>query len=253
MRQAIAGITRESGAELTYTAQLWHGRLAPQHAGSKRPLRPCSDSRINKAEHRYHARAFTDADTAAAWDRIRELEARTPPSAIAERELEQKFRILYSPAQAHRDFDRWVSEAAGVTGYSVGVVFLDVDDFKRYNTTFTESVVDRTLLSEIQRLVYGMCLHRGAAYRYGGKDLLVLLPNSALDEASGFAEKVCAEVAEHQFLIEEQTVRVTISVGVAVWPIHGGTLEAVIERANLEERQAKQQGKNRVCVATAKQ
>ena len=39
-----------------------------------------------------------------------------------------------------------MSEAAEVTNYSVGVIFLDVDDFKQLNSSFTESVVDRTLL-----------------------------------------------------------------------------------------------------------
>ena len=146
MRQVIAHITGESGPEIEYSARLWHGRLAPQHPCSKGPLRPCSDSQINKAAHRYHARAFTNADKAPAWDRIRYLEARQPGIARAERELEQKFRILYSPTQAQRDFDLWVSEAAEVTNYSVGVIFLDVDDFKQLNSSFTESVVDRTLL-----------------------------------------------------------------------------------------------------------
>lgn len=43
-----------------------------------------------------------------------------------------------------RDFDLWLSEAPGGTGYSVGVIFLDVDGFKHLNSIFTESVVDRS-------------------------------------------------------------------------------------------------------------
>lgn len=226
-------------------------RPAPQHPGSKGPLRPCSDSGINKGKHRYYARAFTDADKAPAWDRIRELEARQPIPTRVERELEQKFGILYSPAQAHCDLDLWTSEAAGINDYCVGVIFLDVDDFKPLNTTFTESVIDRTVLPELQRLVRGLCLHRGAAYRYGGEELLVLLPNCPLDEASAFAEKVRGQIAAHQFQVREQPVQVTVSVGVAAWPLHGNTLAAVIERANREERNAKEHGKNRVCSANA--
>jgi len=198
-------------------------------------------------------RAFTDADKAPAWDRIRELEARRPAPAPFERELEQKFGILYSLAQAHRDLDLWTSEAAGIKDYCVGVIFLDVDDFKQLNTNFTESIVDRTLLPELQQLVRGLCLHRGAAYRYGGEELLVLLPNCPLDEASAFAEKVRGQIARHQFQVEEQPVQVTVSVGVAAWPVHGSTLPAVIERANREERSAKEQGKDRVFIATAQQ
>lgn len=65
MREVVASITGESGSELEYAARLWYGQLAPQ-SGSRGPLRPCSDSNINKAAHRYHARAFTDADKAPA-------------------------------------------------------------------------------------------------------------------------------------------------------------------------------------------
>lgn len=131
MREVIAGISGESGPELDYRARFWYGRLAPEHSGSKSPLRSCSDSRINKSEHRYHARAFTNAGEAPAWDRVRGLEARRPFPPRVERELEQKFGILYSAAQEQRDFDLWVLEAAGIPGYSVGVIFLDVSGARR--------------------------------------------------------------------------------------------------------------------------
>lgn len=250
MRQVLADIMGLSGAELDYTARLWHGRLAPQHSSSKGPLRPCSDSQINKAAHRYHARAFTDADKAPAWDRIRELEARQPAPARVARELEQKFKILYSLAQAQRDFDAWVSEAAEFNGYSVGVIFLDVDDFKQLNSTFTESVVDRTLLPDLQRIVADLCLHRGGAYRHGGEELLFLLPNCHLDETATFAEKLRRQIEATPFRVDGEPLRITVSVGVATWPLHGATLATVIERANREEQTAKKLGKNRVSVAS---
>jgi diguanylate cyclase (GGDEF)-like protein len=251
MRQVIASITGESGPELEYTARLWHSRLAPRQSGSKGSLRPCSDSQINKATHRFHARAFMDADKAPAWERIQQLEASQPASAGPERELEQKFRILYSPAQMQRDFDLWVSEAAGDASYAVGVIFLDVDGFKQLNTDFTESVVDKTLLPDLQRLVARLCLHRGTAYRHGGEELVILLPNYPLDEAAAFAHKVRAQIAAATFRVQEQAVQITVSAGVAAWPLHGDTLERVIARANREEHTAKEQGKNCVSVATA--
>lgn len=66
IRKVLASITGESGPELEYAVDLWHGRLAPRQPGSKGPLRSCSDSLINKAAHRYHARAFTDGHKAPA-------------------------------------------------------------------------------------------------------------------------------------------------------------------------------------------
>jgi diguanylate cyclase (GGDEF)-like protein len=163
------------------------------------------------------------------------------------RELEQKFRILYSPAQAKLDFDLWSAEAAGIAGYSIGVIFLDIDDFKRLNSAWTESVVDRTILAPLQQLVRDLSIQKGTAYRHGGEELLVILPNCNLDEAASFAEKMRNTIEAQQFEIDGQgTVRLTVSVGVAAWPIHGRTLEDVIEVANRAERSAKEAGKNRV-------
>lgn len=163
------------------------------------------------------------------------------------RELEQKFRILYSPTQAQRDFDLWVAEAAGITGYSVGVIFIDIDDFKRLNTAWTESAVDGAILAPVQQLIRGMSLQKGAAYRHGGEEFLVILPNCGLEEATTFAEKIRRTIETQDFAIDaHSTVRVTVSVGVAAWPTHGATLDRVVEAANGAEHGAKEAGKNRV-------
>jgi diguanylate cyclase (GGDEF)-like protein len=163
------------------------------------------------------------------------------------RELEQKFRILYSPAQAQRDFDLWVAEAAGIAGYSIGVIFIDIDDFKRLNSAWTESVVDRAILAPLQQLIRGISLQKGAAYRHGGEELLVILPNCSLEEASAFAEKIRRNIEAQDFAIDgHSTVRLTVSAGVAAWPTHGAALDRVVEVANRAEHAAKQAGKNRV-------
>jgi diguanylate cyclase (GGDEF)-like protein len=165
------------------------------------------------------------------------------------REFEQKFRILYSPAQAQRDFDLWVAEADGITGYSIGVIIIDIDDFKHLNSTWTESVVDRAILAPVQQLIRGMSLQKGAAYRHGGEEFLVILPNCSLEETSAFAEKIRQSIEAQYFAIDTlSTARLTVSAGVAAWPTHGTTLDRVIEVANQAEHAAKVAGKN--CVHT---
>jgi diguanylate cyclase (GGDEF)-like protein len=173
------------------------------------------------------------------------LEGKQSPTI---REREQKFGILYSSTQMQRDFDLWCSEAAGLTGYSIAVIFLDIDDFKQFNTNFTETVIDRSLLPDFQRLVAGLCLHRGAAYRVGGEEFIILLPNCSHDDAITFAQKVCRSIEANVFRVEDQVVHMTVSIGVAMWPNDGETLTVVVERANRVERQSKEQGKNRVTV-----
>ncbi len=71
----LADITGESGPSLEYGSKLWINRLAPSGKPAKGPLRRCSNSRLNKNEHKYHARAFIDSRKKAisAWERIGEL------------------------------------------------------------------------------------------------------------------------------------------------------------------------------------
>ena len=80
IRDVIREIVRDKDQDLEMSAKLWHNRLAPRKPGrSLGVLRPCSDSTIMMAAHKYHARAFTDPinnQPAPAWDRIRELKAR---------------------------------------------------------------------------------------------------------------------------------------------------------------------------------
>ena len=150
-----------------------------------------------------------------------------------------------------RHFERWTAEAADDSGYAIGVIFLDVDNFKQINSRFTETVVDRTVLPAFQRLVGGLCRQRGAAYRHGGEEILVLLPNHSLEETTSFGEKLRSLLAAHRFEVEGQIVCLTVSVGVAAWPLHGDSFGAVIEAANRAEHAAKNGGKNRVCAAAA--
>ncbi len=167
-----------------------------------------------------------------------------------EKEFEQKFRILYSPAQEQTDFDSWVADGSRRAEYSIGVIFLDVDDFKKLNSALTESVVDRAILVPLQDLVRDFCMHKGGAYRHGGEELLIMLPNCDVQETLAFAEKLRGRIEAQDFLVDAgKSQRLTVSSGVAVWPLHGTKLATVIEAANGAESAAKRAGKNRVHLA----
>jgi hypothetical protein len=88
----------------------------------------------------------------------------------------------------------------------------------------------------------------GGAYRYGGDEYLVILPNIDTSEAFTFAEKIRVTYENHNFTIDGDRIPVTVSIGLAVWPSHGSTYSAVLESANGAEAQAKLR-KNCVVVA----
>lgn len=163
-----------------------------------------------------------------------------------EKEKEQKFGLLSSLRQASPDF---ASYCSGLRAEAVvGVLFLDIDNFKSLNTSFTEAVVDRDVLVPFQKLLGAICAHRGEAYRHGGDEFLVLLPNQTSDEVAQFAERLREQVAAERFSVGDSRVHITVSIGIALWPKDGDTLENLIAMANAAEHEAKAKGKNRIAI-----
>jgi diguanylate cyclase (GGDEF)-like protein len=208
---------------------------------------------VNKGLHKYYACAYKDSyhkPPAPAWDRIRELEARFPKHKFIgpKKELEQKFKILLSEPQEQKDFNEWLHDAKEL-GYKIGVLFIDIDKFKQLNTKYTETIVDQTIMPDFQRLLKRLTLQRGEAYRHGGEEFVVILPNYDKDEALRFAEKLLKTFENTIFNVYRNKQKLTASIGVAMWPDQGNKYSDVLEAANKAERQAKEKGRNNVCAA----
>lgn len=154
------------------------------------------------------------------------------------KELDQKFKILWSPEQARIDFEGW-AKALEPTGVSIAILFIDIDHFKTFNTKHTETVIDQTLLPDTMRLIQRQTIHRGGAYRQGGEEFLIILPNHDLNESTAFAEKLRSAFETTTFIVREETERMTISIGVALWPQHGHNYQDVLEKANQGKAEAK--------------
>lgn len=156
----------------------------------------------------------------------------------ATKEYEQKFKILLSPAQARKDFEEW-QERLGPGNRPIAVLFVDVDSFKALNTRYTETKVDQTILPEAQRLISDFVRCRGEGYRQGGDEFIVILPNHDTSEAMAFAGKLRSSFEEHVFDVQGSSERLTVSIGVGLWPEHGSTYEEILEKANTAENVAK--------------
>lgn len=254
MRDVLRELIDGGDETIEYYAGLWHLKLAPSKPGESRgPLRPCSNGKLNRSTHRYHARAFTapgSSHPTPAWDRIRELEAKLANQVprVPRRELEQKFKILYSLSQAERDFDEWVTDARE-HDLQIGAVFLDIDHFKALNTRYGEPQIDKTILPEVQHIIRQLSLHRGAAYRHGGEEFLLLFPNHGTSEVLVLAEKARSAIERHEFSVGSATEHITVSVGVAIWPVHAHDFDSLIAAANEAEHEAKQEGRNQIIIA----
>lgn len=161
-----------------------------------------------------------------------------------QKDLEAKFRIVNSYAQLEHDLGTWcIPNEESIN--STAVIFLDIDDFKALNSRFTETIVDKTILPTFQRQIAKWCLFRGSAYRYGGEEFVVLLPNCTYDEALVFANALCSDIRSTRFPVDHDSAMLTVSIGVDAWT-PGRDAMKVIESANQAEHLAKKNGKDRV-------
>ncbi|NGM86535.1 diguanylate cyclase [Parapusillimonas sp. SGNA-6] len=131
------------------------------------------------------------------------------------------------------------------SGRSVAAVVFDVDYFKTVNDTHGHAVGDE-VLKAIATVSQDQARIEDVVARMGGEEFLVLLPDTGLEPARRFAERLRQTIEQTRFPIPE---RVTISLGVACYPDHGADIMNVLMAADDALYEAKSKGRNRVYVA----
>ncbi|WP_213878780.1 sensor domain-containing diguanylate cyclase [Pseudomonas sp. dw_358] len=137
-------------------------------------------------------------------------------------------------------------------GKSLGLIMLDIDHFKRFNDLYGHPAGDECIKA-VGQAVLGCCGRSGdLVVRYGGEELLVLLPECDEDGAQRMAEKILNAVRQLQLHhAGNDTGYVTISAGVHVMRTDDPALRAqsLIQAADQALYQAKSLGRNRLCLS----
>jgi diguanylate cyclase (GGDEF)-like protein len=98
-------------------------------------------------------------------------------TAPSDRRYDEKFHILQAPDLFLPDLE-YQRRKCEVRSVPIGVAFLDIDDFKSFNTAHGETHVDRFLLPTFMAALESHVYSHGYAYRFGGDEYVLLLPNS---------------------------------------------------------------------------
>ncbi len=133
---------------------------------------------------------------------------------------------------------------------SLGIIMLDVDHFKQFNDTFGHEAGD-FILQELGQLLLRNIRGSDIACRYGGEELTLILPEACLDVTRSRAE-LLRQGANHLNVQHRHQMlgRISLSLGVACFPEHGLTGKAVLRAADAALYQAKEEGRDRVTIAT---
>lgn len=152
----------------------------------------------------------------------------------------------------HRNFQERMDELlARADRHEKKAVFIlcDIDHFKSINDTYGHPVGDM-VLREVAQVLGRSARKVDIVARYGGEEFALVLEGT--DEAGGLqlAERIRSDIAARVFRCEQGTFRVTISLGVAVYPADAPEKHALIERADQALYAAKRGGRNRTVRAT---
>ncbi len=145
-------------------------------------------------------------------------------------------------------------ESARRNSHLMGILFIDIDNFKRINDSFGHSIGDKLLRTVASQLV--TCLRRGdsvsrelddesiSVARLGGDEFTVLLTRLGKAEDAARIAKRIIDAVSVPFLIGVEEVVVTPSIGIAVFPYDGEGVEDLVKNADTAMFHAKENGKN---------
>lgn len=154
-------------------------------------------------------------------------------------ELTELYNYRYFRASLEQQLERHRSA-------SLSLLMLDLDHFKEINDRYGHDQGNE-VLAEFGRLLKAGVREGDIVVRYGGEEFAVILPFTSGALAVQVAERLRANAAAHAFKVSTgETITLTVSIGVAVFPDDAKDKSELISHADLALYHAKQTGRNRV-------
>jgi diguanylate cyclase (GGDEF)-like protein len=133
--------------------------------------------------------------------------------------------------------------------YEFSLIFIDLDHFKEVNDTYGH-LCGSKLLREIAEVVRSSLRLIDYAFRYGGDEFVVLLPQTGKESATVVAKRLHQRLNETRFLVEENlNLHVTASLGLASFPVDASTKAELVRLADEAMYLVKNTSRNNIAVA----
>ena len=146
----------------------------------------------------------------------------------------------------HRAFQERLAQLHALaerTGQKYSVILTDIDHFKSINDTYGHPVGDQ-VLKRVASIFTGRARKVDTVARYGGEEFVLVLPDTDGQGAEHFANKLREEIGEQVMTSEHGTFKITISMGVAEFPLDGKERLGLIEKADQALYYCKEHGRN---------
>ena len=126
------------------------------------------------------------------------------------------------------------------------LLFLDIDNFKTFNDEYGHIKGDQ-VLQNVALCIKHNVRQSDIVARYGGEEFVIILPETGREGALSHADTVRKSIEQHAFNSESETIPITISIGIALFPVDGTKPAELIKASDNALYEAKAQGKNKVC------
>ena len=128
------------------------------------------------------------------------------------------------------------------------VLFIDLDNFKRINDDFDHAMGD-SVLKDFSYIISRVIRAEDVAARYGGEEFVILIPQTDSLSAKILYKRIRDEVEVHTF---EHRLPLTFSAGVTEYPLHGRSVDVLLNKADQAMYMSKHSGKNKLTVLKEK-
>jgi len=152
---------------------------------------------------------------------------------------------LYNHRSFHERLEQEIARGSRFGG-TFSLIMLDIDLFKAYNDIYGHLAGDH-VLRKVGRYLESSIRSIDLAFRYGGEEFAVILPEARLDDAYKVAERIRKTIESKT---SSRAMPITASLGVGNWPNDGVMKEEVIGLADAALYRAKQTGRNCTCLSS---
>jgi diguanylate cyclase (GGDEF)-like protein/PAS domain S-box-containing protein len=170
-----------------------------------------------------------------------------------EQELEFRARRdsltgLYNRSEMEKYFMKEL-ERSSRYNRDLSMFLIDIDHFKKINDQHGHQTGDE-ILKQFATFLQGAVRTSDFVARYGGEEFIVILPETTQQKAHELAERIRIKTTKLYLEMEQIHHKITISLGIASFPMHGENYDELVSIADKAMYEAKQNGRNQVCLAS---
>jgi diguanylate cyclase (GGDEF)-like protein len=159
-------------------------------------------------------------------------------------DLTELYNQRYLPIALDKSIERYEASSE-----CFSVLFMDIDHFKKVNDS-KGHIIGSRILVELGKILKQNIRSVDYGFRYGGDEFLLILTNTDPQTANIIAERIRKQVESTIFEMDQRKLQITLSIGIACFPLHAKTRQDVLEMADKAMYYGKNKSRNIVFMAS---